>query len=95
MTTSPIISLAAERVRRGEPAFTYTPTLPDAQAVRVMRDVYEIPPNPRLVRGSRPITAGVVALWLVAALAMWGGLFVILGAVRCGLESLMAMRGAR
>jgi len=76
---SPIISLAAERVRKGQPAFAYTPTLSDEHGVRVMAGVYEIEPA-RLRRGVSRLSLKVAALWLLSGLAILGALIFAYGA---------------
>ena len=77
---SPHIEALAERVRRGQPAFTYTPTLSDDDGVRVMAGVYEIAPSRRR-RGASRLSLKLAGLWLISALTIFGSLVFLYGAV--------------
>ena len=94
MSQSAIISMAAARVRRGQPAFAYTPTLSDEQGVQAMRRAYRADP-PRRRRGPSRLSVRLAGLWLVSGLAIFGALAFTFGAAVWFASQVAAFGGGR
>lgn len=95
MRSSLVISLAAERVSRGEPDLFPPPYLSDDLAIPIMRGIYEVERPSRLRRGASRLTIALAGLWCLSLMAIASAVVLILAGLIVGLGALSAMGAGR